>query len=126
MDQAIGILGRAAPAQTDQRVQVILSIDLDHRIGHVEDLAADRHLVRLVPAGAQDGAAHGQQARQRLAIQGDVAVLHEAAEAVLETHDRPAVFMDRRLPHGADGGIEAGAVAPRSQNTDGFRHAVSV
>ena len=60
---AVGVLLRAAAAQAHQHVQVMLLVVLHHHVGHVHQLAAHGHAVRLIAAGAQDGAAQREDAR---------------------------------------------------------------
>ena len=120
--QPVGILGRAATAYAYQRMQVVLMVDLDHGIGHVQNLTAHRHFVRLIATGAQYGSADGEYARQRIPIEGDGTVLHQASKTVQEPDHTPAVLVDRRFSNGANGGIESGAIAARCDNANGFRH----
>ena len=64
LHQVKGVLLRAAAAEADQHVEVMLVVVLDDDVGHVHGLAADRHAVRLVAAGAEDRAADRQDAGQ--------------------------------------------------------------
>jgi len=66
--ETIRILRRATSAQTHQTMQLIFVVSLNDGIGHIHQLAAHRHFVRLVSAGAQNCAALGQDARQGFAI----------------------------------------------------------
>jgi hypothetical protein len=59
-DEAQGVFLRAAPADANQHIEVALLVDLEHGIGHVHGLTADGHAVGLVPAGAQDRPAEGE------------------------------------------------------------------
>ena len=69
LHQALGVLLRASAAEADQHVEMISLVVLDDGIGHVHGLAADQHAVRLVPAGAQDRAADGEDAGQSVLVQ---------------------------------------------------------
>ena len=125
LGQPIGVFLGAAAAEADQGVEVMALIVVDDHLGHVQHLAADRHLVRLVAAGAEDGAAQGEDARQHFALEQNGAVLHQAAKAVAEADDLHVVGVEGALADGADGRIEAGAVAARGQHTDTFPHLLS-
>jgi hypothetical protein len=97
-------------------------IVLDNGIGHVVDLAADAHLVRLVAAGTQNRAAYGQDAGQGAAVQALDAVLRQAPETFAKTDHLHAEMADRGLAHAADGGVQTRAVAARCQDADLFCH----
>jgi hypothetical protein len=71
---------------------------LDDGIGHVQLLAADRASVRLVAAGAEDGAAHREDAREVAPLEGQETVLHQPAEAVAEADHLHPVAAQAALP----------------------------
>ena len=125
LGQAVGVLLGAAAADADYCFEVVAMIVVDHHLGHVLHLGADRHLVRLVAAGAEDGAAEGEDAGEDLAFQVDGPVLHEAAETVAEADHLHVVGIERALANGPDGRIEPGAVTAGGQHADTFSHVIS-
>ena len=62
-----------------------------------------------------DGLAGGEDARHSLVVERQRAVVDEALEAVAEADDAEAVLGDGRFGHGADDGVEPGAVAPAGE-----------
>jgi hypothetical protein len=120
--QAERVLLRAAAAKADEGVEVVVLVALDDDVGHVQRLAAHQHPVGLVTAGAEDGAAHGQDARELRLVEVDAALLHQATEAVAEADDAHVVGADGGLAHATDGGVEAGAVAAGGEDPDGLAH----
>jgi len=72
-----------------------------------------RLVPRMVPAD-------GENAGEIGFVEPHKAVLGEAEKAVAEADHLPAVFADGGLADGADGGVEAGAVAARGQDADAF------
>jgi len=114
-------LGAAAP-QADQGVQVVGLVVLHDDVGHILGLAADAHLVGFVAAGAEDGAADGEDARQGFTLHAHGAVFHQAAEAVAKTDHVHAEIALGGLADPADGCIEARTVAARGENADVFGH----
>ena len=56
---------RAAAAEADQRVETVFLVIFDDDVGHVARAAVNQHAVRLVAAGAEDGAADGEDAGER-------------------------------------------------------------
>ncbi len=113
------LLGAAA-AQANQGVQSVAFIIFDDDVGHVVDPAINRHAVRLVAAGAQDGAAHGENAGQGGSVELEPPVFHDASETIPEPDDFHAVKSEGGLPHAADGGVQSGTVAAGRQNADAF------
>src|SRR5207247_424346 len=77
-----------------------------------------RHLVRLFAAGAQDGAAQGEDAGDIVRMEDAGLVLDEAAEALLDADDLDVEIAEGGLGDAADGGIEAGAVPAAGENAD--------
>jgi phospholipase/lecithinase/hemolysin len=73
----------------------MLVIRLNHRIAHILVFTANDHLARLITAGAQDGAAQSQNARQRRFIQEDAAVLQQSAETVVKANQLQVVAVFR-------------------------------
>ena len=76
--------------------------------------------MRLVAAGAEDGAADGEDAGERGLVELEPPVFDEAAEAVAEADDLHAVKAERGFADAADGGVQAGAVAAGGQDADAF------
>ena len=116
------VLLRAAATKADQHVEVVAMVVLDDQIGHVLCLAGDLHLVRLVPAGAENRAADGENAGQHAAAEIDAAVLHQSAKAVAKADDPHAEGFLRGLADAANGGIESGAVAAGGEDSDALGH----
>ncbi len=117
LGQAQRVLRRPAAAEQDEAVQAFLLVVLDDLRTHVADLAVDDHAVHLVAAGAEDGAADGEDAGEGAGVERDVAVLDQAADAVAVA-DQLQPCADRRLAEAADGGVQAGAVAAGGEDPD--------
>ena len=111
---------RAAAAEADQRVEAVFLVILDDDLGHVARAAVNHHAVRLVAAGAEDGAADGEDAGERALVELQPPVFDEAAKAVAKADDFHAVKAERGFADAADGGVQAGAVAARGQDADAF------
>ena len=120
--QPQGVLLRAAAADANEGVEMVAVVSLDDGRGHVPDLAADLHLVRLIAAGAQDGSAAGENAREHVALQGHGAVVDQSAKAVAEADHFHPKNIARRLPHAADGGVQAGTITAAGQDTNVLGH----
>ena len=118
LGQAQRVLRRPPAAEQDEGVQAVLLVVLDHLRTHVAGLAVDDHAVHLVAAGAQDRAADGEDARQRLAVHRHEAVLDQPADAVPEADQFHAVVADCRLAEAADRGVQAGAVTAGGEDAD--------
>ena len=118
LDEAKRVLLRAAATDAQEGVEVVPLVGPDDLVGHVDDATVDPHPVRLVATRPEDRAADGQDAGERRRIEPHPPVLGQAAEAVAETDDAHPVLADRRLAEAADGGVEAGAVAPRGEDPD--------
>ena len=125
LDQALGVLLRAAAADADQRVEMMPLVGLDDHVGHVQGLPADRHAVRLVAAGAEDGAADREDAGQLCPRERRRAVLDQTTKAVAIADHMHPVGADRGFADAADRGVQAGAVAARGQDADRLDHAWS-
>ena len=95
---------------------------LDDDIGHVLELAAYLHLVRLVTTGAENGATDREDTGQRAAFEAHGSVLHQSAETVAEADHLHAVLIQRRLGDAPNGGVETGAVTACREDTDVFAH----
>ena len=121
--QAQRVLRGAAATQHHQAVEISLLHDVLDGGNGVDDLAAHAHAVHLVAAGPEDGAADGEDPRQRFRAELETSVLGQAAHPVAETDQFHAVSADHRLAQSADGRVQAGGVAARGQDTDAFRAA---
>ncbi|MPM24173.1 hypothetical protein SDC9_70654 [bioreactor metagenome] len=111
----------AAAADADQRFELVFMISFDDGVGHVEQFFADRHLVRFVAAGPQNGAADGEDAGEGVLIQRHPAVKGEALETVLES-GQAVSGVSQSASGGPDRGVQSGAVAARGQNSNTFAH----
>ncbi len=114
----------AATAETHQCIQVVGVVVFDDDVGHVLNLAAHLHLVRLVAAGAEDGATDREDAGQGSAFQPHGAVFHQPAETVPEADHLHAVLFHGRPGDAPDRGVESGAVAACREDADVFAHAL--
>ncbi len=111
-----------AAAQADQHVDLVAPVVVDDGFGHVGGFAVDPHAVRLVAAGAEDGAAQGEDTGEHVAIQAHGSDLHQAPEAVPESdHLHPVVTLGT-LADGPNCSVQAGAVAAGRQYTYPFGH----
>ena len=82
-----------------------------------------RHLVRLLAAGAEDGAAQREDAGDVLQVQDARVIFDQAAKAFLDADDFDVEVAHRRLGDAADGRVESRAIAAAGQDADalGFR-----
>lgn len=119
-DEAEGVFVGAAAADADEGIEFVFAIVGRDDVGHVALLALDRHAVGLVAAGAEDGAADGEDAGEGGFVEGDEAVFGEAEVAVAEADDVPSEIADGGFADGADGGVETGAVAAGGEDADAF------
>ncbi len=86
-------------------------IILDDDIGHILCLSADLHLVRLVPAGTEDGSPDRQDTGQGPVLQAFDTVLGQATKTVTEADHLHGVIVQRGLADTANRGVETGAVS---------------
>ena len=107
---------RAVAADHDQRVDAVA---LDGALAAGQAVAVD---VRIHPRGAQNGAAAGEDAAHRVAVEWHGAALHEAFPAIADPEHFGVVDFGRPGGDAADDGIEPGAVAPRGQYANDFGH----
>ena len=75
--------------------------------------------MRLVAARAENRAADGENSRERGLVEFDPAVFDEATKAVAEADNLHAV-VQRGFADAANGCVETGAIAARSENADAF------
>src|SRR5690606_14516742 len=105
----------ALPADRDDRVEAQLhdvAPGALHAVPQV--LGAD-------PGGAEDGAAAGEDAADRVEVQLEVVALQEALPAVPETDDLVAVVDDGTVHDRPDDGVQPGAVAAGREDTNAHR-----
>ena len=123
-EQVGGLVGAVA-AQAEQAVQLGLLVGLFHGLDLVDVvLLNDAHLFERGALGAQDGAAHRQNAGKLAGVHLAVVAVDQAVVAVEYTDDLHLVAhaLVQRLGCAADGGVQAGAVAAGSQDADTFFH----
>ncbi len=118
--QAQRVFLRAAAAEADDAVEPPLVIIFHDGLGHVARAAVNDHAVRLVAAGAENGAAHGEDARERGFVEPDPAVFDEAAKTVAKADDLHAVKAETGFADATNGGVQAGAVAASGEDADAF------
>jgi len=117
-----GVFLRAAAAQADQGVQLVFFVIGQDRFGSVNFLAAHHHAAGFVAAGAENGAADGEDAGKGALVQGHGAVFHQAAESVAKPDDLHVEGALGGLADAANGSVEAGAIAAGGENADVFGH----
>ena len=115
-----GVFLGAAAAQADECVESELLVVIDDDVGHVARASVDEHPVRLVAAGAEDGAAHGEDSCELGFVELELVVLDDAAKAVAEADNLHAIVAEGGFAHTTDGGVESRAVAARRENADAF------
>ena len=123
-EQVCGFVGAVA-AQAEQAVQFGGAVVFLHRGNLVHLVLLDHtHFFERGALGAQNGAAHGQNAGElvrghlpEVAVDQAVVAVHDADDLDLIAH---AVV--QRLGHAAQGSVQAGAVAAGSQDTNTNRH----
>ena len=121
--EQIGGLVGAVAAQAEQAVQFGLLIGLFHRLDLVDVvLLDDAHFLERGALCAKDGAAHRQDAGKLAGVHVAEIAVDQAVIAVEHADDLHLVAhtLIQCLGSTADGGVQAGAVAAGSQNTDTF------
>ena len=120
--QAQGVfLGSAAP-EAHERVEFVALVGFDNGRSHVEDPAAHRHAMWLVPARPQNRAPEREDAGKLLAVEFDRLVLDEPAETVAETRQTHAEAVLGCAPHRAQRGIQPGTIAAAGEKTQMKTH----
>ena len=123
MHQVVGDLVRAVAAQADQAIEAEPVVGLDGPRRHVDGLAVgQRHLVRLLAAGAEDGAAQRQDAGDIVQVQHARMVFDQAAKALLDADDLDVEIAHGRLGDAANGRVEPGTIAAAGQDADALDH----
>ena len=110
------------PPMQIEGVEMVAVVRIEDRAGHVADLAADLHLVRLVAAGAQDRAAAGEDAGEHGALQGHRAVVDQAAKAVAEADQFHVEDIAGGFAHAADGRIQTRTIAAAGEDSNLLQH----
>ena len=115
----------AVAAQAKQAVQLHFLVVFLHG-GHLVHLILpdDTHQLEGGAFGAQNGAAHGQNAGKLLRLHLPPLTVDQTGVAVGDANDLHIIAhaLIQRLCHAANGGVQAGAVAAGCQDTDPFFH----
>ena len=123
--QQVGGFVGAVAAQAKQTIQLGGAVVLLHGGYLVHLVFLDHtHLFKGGTLGAQDGAAHGQNAGKLVRAHFAVVAVDQAVVAVHDTYDLDlaAHAVVQRLGYTADGGVQARAVAAGSQDANTNRH----
>ena len=86
--------------------------------GEIQDAVAHRHLVKLVSARPENGAAYRQDAGHPGIRQALVPILHQPAKSVTDADDLHPVGANGGLCHSANRRIEGLAVSSGRQDAD--------
>ena len=123
--QQIGRLVRAVAAQAQKAVQPGVAVGFLHG-GHLIDIVALYHLHHFEGGalGAQNGAAHCEDAGKFVLLHLAPFALDKAVIAVLDAHNLhfAAKALIQRLCRAADGGVQPGAIAAGCKDTHAFHH----
>ena len=115
----------AVAAKAEQAVQLGSAVVFLHRGDLVYLVVLDHaHLFKGGALGAQDGAAHGQDAGELVGGHLAVVAVDQAVIAVHNANDLNFIAhpVIQRLGHAAQGSVQAGAVAAGSQDANTNRH----
>ena len=126
-EQVGGLLAAVAP-QHHQAVQPQAAVGVFHGLHLVQAVfVGGAHQLEGLAAGAQEGAAPGEQAGEVDGGELFVVLVHQALVAVDEADDFHAAAVDvvKALGHAAHGGVEGLAVAAAGEHSDSF-HEVSL
>ena len=85
------------------------------------DSVSQRHLVRLLAAGAENGAPQRQDAGNVLLMEDARMILDQAAKALFDADHFNVEIAHGRLGHAANGRVEPGTIAPAGQNPNASR-----
>ena len=91
---------------------------VDDDIGHVAGPAINQHPMRSIAAGAEDGAANGEDAGERGLVQFVPAFFNQTAEPVAKADNLHVVKSDRSFPNPPDGCIQSGTIPACRQDSD--------
>lgn len=105
----------ALAADRDQRVHAVTAAQLGAVLGGLAQPVA------LQPGGAEDGAAAGEDAADRVEVEGAEVAVEEALEPVLESDDLVTVTHHGTVHDRADHCVQAWAVAACGENSDAHR-----
>jgi hypothetical protein len=123
LDQ-VGRAGHGAVApDAHHRIDVVGPKVVVHTIRHIHPLgfsvALEGEVFRIsLIAGAQNGAAHGEDVGNVVPAQQPHAVLDKPQEPVLDTEDLEAIDVHGRLGYGPQDRVEARAVATAREHAD--------
>ena len=123
-EQVCGLVGAVA-AQTQQAVQLGGAVVFLHRGNLVHLVVLNHaHFFEGGALGAQNGSAYGQNAGKFIRGHLTVVAVDQAVIAVHNANDLNFIAhpVIQRLGHAAQGSVQAGAVAARSQDTNTNRH----
>lgn len=101
---------------------MIVVIIADDHVGHILQLVVDHHAMRLVTAGAEQGATPSQYVRQVGSLQSHRAVFHQAAKTIAKTDELHVPPIQSRFANTTNRRVEAGAIAAGGENSDVFGH----
>src|SRR5262249_36040858 len=110
---------RAVAAQADEAVKAEAVIGRDGPGGQIDRLTVrERHPVRFLAAGAENGAAGRHDPGDVLGVQDPRVVFHQSTKALLDADDLDVKVAQARLDDRANGGIQSRAVAATRQDAD--------
>ena len=82
----------AASTQTHKRLEVVFVIVLHYHVCHIQEFSANLHLVRLIPACAENSSTHRNDVGKHISVEPNKPVLHQPAEAVFKTDNLVTVL----------------------------------
>ena len=117
--EQIGGLVGAVAAQSDQTIQLEILIGLFHRSNLVHAVFFHHaHVAERTAAGAQNGAAQGEDTGELLLAHLLILAFDQAAITVADTDDLRIKKLVGCAGNAADGCIQAGAIPAAGENTD--------
>ncbi len=120
--ESVGHFMRTVAAQANKAIEPQPIVGFYRLRGHVNGLAVgQRHLVRLFPAGTQDGAAQGKNSGDIVLVKYSRMILHQAAKALLDADDLDMKIAHRGLGHPTDRRVESWTIAATGQDPDATR-----
>ncbi|EKD38516.1 MAG: hypothetical protein ACD_75C00707G0001 [uncultured bacterium] len=121
LGQAVGVFLGPTAADADQGIEIVAPVVVTDRLGHIHDLAADRHLMGLIAAGAENRPPAGQNRGQGFTLEPHGSILQEAAKTVAKAQNVHA-GRQSRLADGANRRIQARTIPAGSQYPNMFTH----